>query len=188
VYRVFPGGKDAVLDAAVCREITLFSSELAGVLAGEDSLERAIVRAVTAASRAIASHEALQFLLEHEPSAVLPYIAFDGLDPLLGWAAAFAEVALARFLPAAPAAELGEWVARIVVSYGFEPSDCGDELAVRPEPPVDLTDEAVAAAFVERFVLPGLREPAGAIGTAVSPSASPTSTTRPPTASPASQE
>jgi AcrR family transcriptional regulator len=171
VYRVFPGGKDAVLAAAWCREVTSFSDELAAALAAETTLEGAIVRTITAASQAIASHEALQFLLEHEPGAILPYLSFDGLDPLLGWAAAFAVTAYERFLPAAPAAELGEWLARIVVSYGFEPTDCGDDLAVRPEPPVDLADEAVATAFVECFVLPGV-------------SAAPSAPSAPPAASP----
>ena len=47
----------------------------------------------------IAEHDALQFLLAHEPDAVLPHVAFDKLTRVFRAAAAFAQPHLARFLP-----------------------------------------------------------------------------------------
>jgi AcrR family transcriptional regulator len=145
VYRVFPGGKDSVLVAAWTNEIASFCAALRRELVEAESLEDIVVVAITESCRAIAQHDALQYLLQHEPGAVLPYVAFDGLDPLLGWAADYAEPLLARFLDPRPARDLGEWVARVIVSYGFEPTD-----------ELDLTDSAVARRFVKTYVLPGV--------------------------------
>jgi AcrR family transcriptional regulator len=145
VYRVFPGGKDTVLLAAWTGEIASFCSELRAELAHAASLEDVVVLAITESCRAIVHHDALQYLLTHEPGAVLPYVAFDGLDPLLGWAADYAEPLVARFLDRRPARELGEWVARVIISYGFEPT-----------PDLDLTDPAVTRRFVQTYVLPGV--------------------------------
>jgi hypothetical protein len=118
---------------------------LAAEIKAQDCLEDALVIGVTEASRAIASHEALQYLVKHEPGAILPFLSFDGIDPLLAWSAEYAVPCFARFLDAAPARELGEWVARIVVSYNFGPP-CA----------IDFTDPAVARRFVRTYVLPGL--------------------------------
>lgn len=145
IYRVFPGGKDVLLLAAWSAELAAFCDALRVELDAVPSLDEALVVALTQACRAIAGHEALQYLLAHEASAVLPYIAFDGLDPLLWWASEFAQPTLARFLPAEAARDLGEWMARVIVSYGFE-----------PVPELDLSDPAVARRFVQTFVLPGV--------------------------------
>jgi len=146
VYRVFPGGKEVVLLATWSAEIASFCDQLRRELATCESLEDIVVLAVTESCRAIAQHDALQYLLAHEAAAVLPYIAFDGLDPLLGWAADYAEPLVARFLDAPSARDLGEWVARLIISYGFEPT-----------PDLDLTDPAITRRFVQTFVLPGVR-------------------------------
>ena len=145
IYRAFPGGKDAVMLATWTSEVASFCTSLEGDLATAASLEDAVVTALTASCRAIATHDALQFLVEHEPGAVMPYLSFDRLDPLLSWVSAFAAPALARFVEASTARELGEWVARIVLSYAFEPT-----------PDHDLTDPAAARRFVQTYVLPGV--------------------------------
>jgi AcrR family transcriptional regulator len=145
IYRVFPGGKDILLQAAWTAEIASFCHELRGELTACGSVEDIVVVAITESCRAIVHHDALQYLLAHEPEAVLPYVAFDGLDPLLGWAADYAEPLLARFLDGRSARDLGEWVARVIVSYGFEPT-----------PDLDLTDPAVTRRFVQTYVIPGV--------------------------------
>ena len=75
-------------------------------------------------------------------------MSFDALDPLLHAAAAFGVDALGPFLEPDDARPVGEWVARVVLSYGFE-----------PDPRVDLTDLDAAHRFVDRY-LPHLT-PAG---------------------------
>jgi len=154
VYRCFPGGKDVLLEATWRHELTAFFAELTVAVDGFETLEDVLVHTLHTACREIADHDALQYLLSHEPGAILPFVAFDGLDPLLQWSADFAVPRLARFVPADVAAVLGPWIARLVVSYGFEPTDDAP----------DLADEAVARRFVRTFVLPGV-EALGAVPT-----------------------
>lgn len=173
VYRIFPGGKDVVFLSLAAHEIDAFFTNLAARVDVARTLEDVLVVAVVEASRTIAGHEAVQYLLEHEPEVILPHVAFDGLDPLLDWAADFGAAHLDRFLPDREARELAEWVARVVVSYGLEPDER-----------LDLTDTAVARRFVRDTFLP-------ALGGAPEPSASSPSTSafdpRPP-ATPREQE
>ena len=146
VYRCFPGGKDVLLEATWRRELTDFFAALTGAVDRLETLEDVLVHTLSTACREIAEHDALQYLLSHEPGAILPFVAFDGLDPLLQWSADFAGPRLARFVPADVAEILGPWIARLVVSYGFEPTDGSP----------DLTDEVVARRFVRTYVLPGV--------------------------------
>jgi AcrR family transcriptional regulator len=150
VYRVFPGGKDVLVRAAADREIAAVLGELATVLDSHDTLADAVTAALCLAVDRARSHPALQYLVEHEPGTVLPFVSFDGLDPLLELATAFGAPRLRRFLPDATAAELAELLARLVVSHAFDPS-----------PYVDLADPDQARRYVTAFVLPGLAaEPA----------------------------
>lgn len=145
VYRLFPGGKEVVLDAAADRELGRLFDELDVALASAPTLEDLLVTAITQVCRSIADHEAVQYLVQHEPEAIMPHLSFDGLDPLLAWAGAFATPHLRRFLLAPEAAETAEWVARLIVSFGFEPTGG-----------LDLADEPTARRFVRTYVLPGV--------------------------------
>src|SRR5687767_11081360 len=90
VYRLFPGGKDVVLDAVVGRELRQFFEGLAAELDRcRDDLEELLVAGVTFASRGIRDHGVLQLLLRHEPEVILPLVAFDRFDVVLDAAAAF---------------------------------------------------------------------------------------------------
>src|SRR5688572_13526843 len=80
VYRTFPGGKDVVVEALVREELGLFFSHLAADLDEAGDLESLLVTALTSSYRAIRDHEALQFLLAHEPEVVLPLVAFGQYD------------------------------------------------------------------------------------------------------------
>jgi AcrR family transcriptional regulator len=163
VYRTFPGGKDALLAEAGVRELTQAFAELAARVRGSACIEDAVLVVVREASSAIAGHAALQYLLTHEPQAIAPYVSFDGLNPLLAWAGSFGRAHLSPLVAdEVAAAELGEWLARIVVSYACDPVEG-----------VDLADEATARRFVRRYVLPGLSavaiEPGRPAGTASIP-------------------
>jgi AcrR family transcriptional regulator len=148
VYRVLPGGKDALMLAAADRELQRFLVHLSQRLAAEGTLAGRLAIGIAEAARVIAGHGALQYLVEHEPEVVLPFVSFDAIDPLLHAAGSFGVDALGPFLEPAEARSVGEWVARIVLSYGFEPDDR-----------VDLADLATASRFVHQY-LPHLT-PAG---------------------------
>jgi len=148
IYRLFPGGKDVLVDAVAVRELTTFLDGLAAELdrcAGD--LEGLLVAGVTCASRTIRDHAALQLLLRHEPEVVLPLVAFDRLDVLLDAAAAFAAPWLEPHVGPEWAPRAVEWVARMILSYTFAPADG-----------FDLANEVEARRFVRTFVLPGLRK------------------------------
>jgi AcrR family transcriptional regulator len=146
VYRLFPGGKDVVFDAVAGRERARFFEGLRAELEQRtDDLEELVIAGVTFASRSIAEHGALQFLLTHEPDVVLPLVAFDRLDLVLDHAAAFCTPYLTPHVGKEWAPRAAEWITRMVISYSLVPADG-----------FDLSQDADARRFVRSFVLPGL--------------------------------
>jgi len=146
VYRLFPGGKDTVVRAAVANELLAFEQALAVRLAGLTTLEDVLVTSVTFATESVREHEALQFLLAHEPDQVLPHLAFARFDQVLAGAAAIGSPWLEPHLGVEGAARAAEWVARIVLSYALAPSTH-----------FDLGEPHDARRFTQTFLLPGLQ-------------------------------
>jgi AcrR family transcriptional regulator len=145
VYRLFPGGKDRLLDAVVLHETARFAAGLTDALAGTGDIEDLLVSGVGFAARHLAEHEALQFLLAYEPELILPMIAFRQMDLLLAAASDLAAPHIAPHVGEGQAARAGEWLARIVVSY-----------LVAPSAGFDLTDPESIRRLVRAHVLPGL--------------------------------
>ena len=103
----------------------------------------------TTAAHEVLEHDALQFVLAHEPEIVLPWITFDGADRFLALAGAALAPTFARYLPAADADRAAQWSTRIFLAYlGAENS------------PVTMTDAHEVRALVHDFVAPALRAPA----------------------------
>ena len=146
VYRVFPGGKDAVLSAVVDTEVSRFFSALAVRMGEATDLEDVLVAGMTEAATRVTEHPALAHLLAHEPEMVLSQLAFARMDEVLAVTCVFTTPFLGRWLDQAEAKRVAEWAARIVVSYLVCPADG-----------VDLTDAADVRRLVRLFVLPGIR-------------------------------
>jgi AcrR family transcriptional regulator len=144
IYRAFPGGKSSVLLATGEAEVRRLLDGLAAFLDATDSLEQLIVVAVVESVRALRAHVALQYLIAHEPGQVLAHLSFDALDPLLTVATEFGAPYLEHYLAPDEARRAAEWVTRLVISYGIEPSR------------LDAGDPAEVTRFVDTFVLPGL--------------------------------
>ena len=90
IYRLFPGGKRAVLLATGEAEVR----RLLGELADAARRRRVARRAAGRGHRVVGpghphATPALQYLMAHEPGEVLAHVAFDALDPLLALATAF---------------------------------------------------------------------------------------------------
>jgi len=147
VYRAFPGGKQAVMEATGEAEIQRLLLDLAILLDGTRSLAELLDVAIVESVRAIRANDALQYLLEHEPEHLLVHLSFDALDPLLAVATDFGAPYLERYLDARTAREAAEWIARLIVSAVIGPC------------PIDFGDRAVVAGFLETYVLPGLTAP-----------------------------
>jgi AcrR family transcriptional regulator len=152
VYRALPGGgKEALFAALADRELTRLEAAVGAAVDATDDLEDAVVAAVTTIARHLEGHAAFQFLLAHEPGLVLPHLAFHHLDLLLARVRAAGPPMLTRFLDPTAAAELAEWVARVVISY-----TCSPATGVR------LTEDASVRRLVRSFVLPGVLDAAPA--------------------------
>ena len=146
LYRAFPGGRDVAFDALLRREIARFAAAVSGPLDSADTLEDLVVGGIVEAARFLLGHDALRYVLEHEPERVLPSLAFHRLDAALAAATAFAAPQLERFVADRERREAGaEWLVRLLLSY-----------AVNPSPVLDITDRASVRRFVRTYVLPVL--------------------------------
>lgn len=146
IYRCFPGGKDHLFASLGSRELAGFLTRVGAMIDETDNLEDALVVGTVEAARFLAGHDALQFLLRHEPGIVLPYLGFRQVDRLYRAAAVYAGPHLSRHLDPDQAAWAAEWIGRIVLSYLFNPAA-----------DVDLTDEPAVRRLVRRFLLPALQ-------------------------------
>ncbi len=146
LYRLFPGGRDAVLDGVVSVECQRFFRRLDGIVAGAGSLEDLLVTGIVEAATTLAGHAPLQFLLAHEPEAILPHLAFQRMDSPLRAVAATAGPYLEPWLGDPEAAARGaEWIARILFSY-----------LAAPSAGIDVTDADSVRHLVTTYILPGL--------------------------------
>lgn len=146
VYRLFPGGKDSVVEAVAAAEIDRFFAGLGDRLAHEEDLEEVLVAGITYAASALEGHAGLRYLLEHEPEIVLPRLAFTPMNQVLADVGHRVAPLLGPWLGARSARPVAEWVARIVLSYLICPSEG-----------MDLTQVPAARHLVATFVLPGIR-------------------------------
>jgi AcrR family transcriptional regulator len=154
IYRTFQGGKGQVIAAVLVREADRFRVEVEGAIAAADDpddLTAVLTAGVVAAAGFLAGHDALRYLLAHEPDVVLPHVAFHRLAGLFALVGDFAVPHLARFVgEGEPARRAAEWLARVVLTY-----------VVNPVHGVDLTDPVAARHLLSTYVVPGLlKEPA----------------------------
>lgn len=153
LYRRFPG-KKALLDVVMASEVRRLEAGLAAALGEVSSLEEALVAVADFGEREWTAHQALQFLLAHEPGVVLPSLTFNGAERLLDAVSICVAPHLSRFLPTLRARRVAEWLARIVLSYGCTPAATGPGAAVAatrafavPLAPVLVTDREVDCAY-----------------------------------------
>lgn len=170
LYRAFPGGREELLAATLSSEIDRFLDALADRLESAEDLEALLVTVLSFSADALARHDALAFLLGHEPEVVLGVISFDGFDHLLALAADFLAPYLAPSLGEAEARRVAEWMTRLVVSYLGCPAGAVAEPFLgflSPAPPAaegearfalhaEPIGEERARRLVRQFVLPGV--------------------------------
>jgi len=143
VYRSF-GNKQHLLSVLVAREADALGAVVVDAAAASETLGDAIAAAVTSAVELLREHAALTFVATYEPEVLLRYLAFEREDAVLSTAATLVAPAFTRFLDAAAATRLAEWIARITLSYLVSPSET-----------FDIGDVAHVRALVDDFVLPG---------------------------------
>ena len=82
VYRVFPGGKDQLLRAAVGWEMGRFFGRLAEAVAGAPDFASLVESGLMFAHHAVHGHEVLQKVLITEPEKLLPLLTVEQERPL----------------------------------------------------------------------------------------------------------
>ena len=144
LYRLFPGGKAAMVQAGTRRMVMQLADAVAADLHDAADLGDALTRAIVSARRFLSDDEALQLLLEHDPASVQAQLALGSFDQVLDAAAGAMGPALAPFAGSTErGAAASVWAARLLVSYLTDPT--AD----------DLGEPDVAGSLVHDFFLPG---------------------------------
>ena len=144
VYRAFPG-RQALFHALLDREVAALGAQVLMAAAEADTLADAVVAVMLTAAQTVRTHLALAFVLAHESEIVVLQLSFERGSEVLRAAARLVAPAFTRFVTADDAERLGEWVARLTLSYLCDPSEY-----------VQLDQPAQVRELVDAFVVPGV--------------------------------
>lgn len=156
LYRTFPGGKEAILEAHRRHRVATFFNELEPALSTGETLEEALVAVIVASSERLRGDGEFQRRLSEDPGSVLPQISLDGMSRVFALGRVFIVPHIERFLPKDEANVAVEWVTRLVISY-----------AACDGPTIELSDSKVASDFVRRRILPGISQELNRPSTAI---------------------
>jgi AcrR family transcriptional regulator len=144
-YRIFPGGKDRLVEVVVRHEAGRLLRAVEDQLQGSATLDELVVTGITTVLRLAADHPVLGAVIEQEPELVLPHFAFHQLDRVLAVAEGLCRPHLGRFLPPAEVAPAADLLARVVLTYAFRPATW-----------VDADDPASVRRLVDTYLLPAV--------------------------------
>jgi AcrR family transcriptional regulator len=154
VYRVFPGGRDELIDAVVAWATLQFFTRLSQQVQGADSLEEVMERGIRFAHRSIVEHEVLQRVMQTEPEKLLPTLTVESVRIREGIAQFLVPYLRQRGVAeGVDLTEAADFLARMVLSYIAAPGRW------------DLDDPAQVAQLVRSELLAGVvARPAAAPG------------------------
>ncbi|MEZ5322945.1 MAG: TetR/AcrR family transcriptional regulator [Microthrixaceae bacterium] len=144
VYRLFPGGRTAILQRLAFRELAALGDRVVSDASGRPGVEATLTAGIVSGAGALQRHPAVAYLARHEPDSLLPFISFDRLDPALALVRTTFAPLLVEFVDDATAGDLVEWAARVVLSALAQPGW------------FDVTDPIAVEAFVRRYLSPGI--------------------------------
>lgn len=149
VYRVFPGGKDELLRAAVGWEMDRFFIRLAEAVVGAEDFAGMLERGLIYAHTAVHGHEVLQTVLVTEPEKLLPLLTVEQERPL-HYITAFLvpyleqEQQAGRVLEGVDLEESADFLARMILSL------------IGSHGEWDLTDPGAVRVLVRDHLLAGI--------------------------------
>ena len=123
IYRIFPGGKEVLLEALHVRSLDEFFATLLAHTQGATSLEDLLVRCVVVATTELRNDEHLALMLATEPGTTLTQFTVGGMPRIVRIASAYLAPLIADFIPRSEADELVEVLVRLVISYFLAPSE-----------------------------------------------------------------
>ena len=158
VYRVFPGGKEQLLRAAVSWEMDRFFLRLAEEVVAAPDFASMVERGLTFAHSAVHQHEVLQKVLVTEPERILPLLTTEQDRPL-HYITAFLlpylerERTAGRVRDGVDLEESADFVARMILSL------------IGSHGEWDLADPDAVHQLVREHLLAGILEPAALVRT-----------------------
>ena len=123
IYRIFPGGKEVLLEALHVRSLDEFFATMLANTHGATSLEDLLVRCVVVATTELRNDEHLALMLATEPGTTLTQFTVGGMPRIVRVASAYLAPLIADFIPRSEADELVEVLVRLVISYFLAPSE-----------------------------------------------------------------
>lgn len=123
LYRMFPGGKEILLEALHVRSLDEFFATLLTRAQDASSLEDLLVRCVVSASTQLRDDEHLAMMLATEPGSTLLQFTLDGLSRIVRVASSYLAPLASQYLARRDADALVEVLARLVISYFLAPSE-----------------------------------------------------------------
>jgi AcrR family transcriptional regulator len=134
IYRLYPGGKDVLLDALRVRELEEFFADLRAGVIGADTLEELLVRTVVNATRALRADHDLAVMLAAEPGEALSQLTTDGVPRIIRYATTFLAPLAEPYLTPEQSLAVVDVLSRLTISYFLAPSelvDLGDPESAR---------------------------------------------------------
>lgn len=140
VYRLFPGGRDVLLEALRERSLEEFFTLLRAHIEDADSLEDLLVRSIVVATSELQHDEHLAALMATAPGEALGDLTVSGVPRIIRIATAFITPLAQRFITAQEAAEMVDIMSRLVISYFLAPSQT-----------IDFSNEDSTRRFVQAY-------------------------------------
>ena len=134
IYRLYPGGKDVLLDALRVRELEEFFEVLRAEVVGADTLEELLVRTVVAATRELRADHHLAVMLAAEPGEALTQLTTAGVPRIVHYATTFLVPFAEPYLSRDQSVAVVDVLSRLTISYFLAPSavvDLGDADSAR---------------------------------------------------------
>jgi AcrR family transcriptional regulator len=145
LYRTFPGGREAVLEAVGETETARFFSSLSVELASAQDLEALVVAYLSGVAARLRGSVMLRALSQERPELLHARLTFSGLEETLALGSDFAWPFFAQWMSEEPAKRASEFVSRVAISY-----------LVNEEPGARLDVEADVRRLVAAHVLAGI--------------------------------
>ncbi len=148
VYRVFPGGRDQLIDEVIAWATVQFFLRLYEQVRDAASLEQVMESGIRFAHQAIVEHDVLQRVMQTEPDRLLPALTVES-NRIRAGIADFLGPYLERrgVAPGVDPVEAADFLARMVMSYMSSPGRW------------DLDDPAQVAQLVRAELLAGVVRP-----------------------------
>ncbi len=122
VYRIFPGGRDELLNAVVAWATLEFFARLYEEVHEAASLEEVMERGIAFAHRSIVEHEVLQRVMQTEPEKLLPALTVESIRIRQGIAEFLVPYLRERgVVDGVDPEEAADFLARMVLSYMSAP-------------------------------------------------------------------